>query len=98
RRPNMELLARSALHPERSLPVHDRGALLADLSAQLQELTGLVAELIDAARDEAGDEVEDIQLAGLVAGMMERARLRAPTVCFDADLQPADVRARRQLL
>jgi len=29
---------------------------------------------------------------------VERARLRAPTVCFDADLQPADVRARRQLL
>jgi len=97
-RTNIELLVHSSLHPERTLPTHDRRALLADLSAQLHELTGLVADLIDAARDEAGGEVEDIQLADLVAGTVERARLRAPTVCFDADLQPAAVRARRQLL
>jgi two-component system, OmpR family, sensor histidine kinase MprB len=97
-RTNIELLVHSDRHPERALPASDRRALLADLSAQLRELTGLAADLIDAARDEAGDEVEDIQLAGLVAGTVERARLRAPAICFDLDLQPAAVHGRRQLL
>lgn len=98
-RSNIELLVHADLHPERTLSARDRRALLADLSAQLRELTELVADLVDAARDEvADDRVEDVQLADLVAGGVERARLRAPTVRFDVDLQPAVVRGRRQLL
>jgi two-component system sensor histidine kinase MprB len=98
-RSNIELLVHADLHPERTLSAPDRRALLADLSAQLRELTELVADLVDAAREEVPDDkVEDVQLAGLVAGGVERARLRAPTVHFDIDLQPAMLRGRRQLL
>jgi two-component system sensor histidine kinase MprB len=98
-RTNIELLVHADLHPERSLSAADRRALLVDLQAQLRELSGLVADLVDAARDEVlEDPVEDVQLADLVAGGMERARLRAPTVRFDVDLQPTVVRGRRQLL
>src|SRR5262249_56688000 len=82
-RTNIELLVHSSLHPERTRPTHDRRALLADLSAQLHELTGLVADLIDAARDEAGGEVEDIQLADLVAGAGGRGPPRPPTRRLD---------------
>jgi len=44
-RTNIELLVRSDSHPERALPAGDRRALLADLTAQLQELTELVGAL-----------------------------------------------------
>src|SRR6266540_3048585 len=98
-RTNIELLVHADLHPERNLSGPDRRALLADLTAQLRELSELVADLVDAARDNAPDDtVEDVQLADLVAGGVERVRLRAPTVRFDLDLQPAVLRGRRQLL
>jgi two-component system sensor histidine kinase MprB len=98
-RTNIELLVHADLHPERTLSASDRRALLADLTAQLRELTDLVADLVDAARDQAPDDtLEDVQLADLVAGGVERARLRAPTVRFDVDLQPAVLHGRRHLL
>jgi two-component system, OmpR family, sensor histidine kinase MprB len=98
-RTNIELLVHADVHPERTLAVPDRRALLVDLTAQLHELSELVADLVDTARDEASDDrVEDVQLADLVAGGVERARLRAPAVRFDVDLQPAVLRGRRQLL
>jgi two-component system sensor histidine kinase MprB len=98
-RSNVELLVRADLHPERTLSGPDRRALLADLTAQLRELTELVADLVEVARDEApNDPLEDVQLADLAAGGVERARLRAPRVHFDVDLQPAVLRGRRALL
>jgi two-component system, OmpR family, sensor histidine kinase MprB len=98
-RNNIELLVHADLHPERTLAGSDRRALLADLTAQLRELTELVADLVDTAREEGPDDpLEDVQLADLIAGGVERARLRAPTVRFDVDLEPAMLRGRRLLL
>jgi two-component system, OmpR family, sensor histidine kinase MprB len=98
-RTNIELLVRSDAHPDRTLPEPDRAALLADLSGQLQELSGLVGDLLELAGDEAGVEaVEDLQLDHLVRRAVERARLRAPGLRFEVELEPCGLRGRRRSL
>ena len=89
-RTNIELLVRSDAHPDRALPEGARAKLLADLTAQLGELTSLVGELTGLARDEeAGAEPEEADLAEVAHRAVERARLRAPGIEFDVDLQPS---------
>jgi len=100
---NIELLVRADQHPDRALPAPDRRALLADLTAQLHELSGLVADLVELARDEgdgpgSNDKAQDVRFDKLVAGMVERAGLRAPTVWFAAELEPTVVHGHRRLL
>ncbi|HMA47852.1 MAG TPA: histidine kinase dimerization/phospho-acceptor domain-containing protein [Frankiaceae bacterium] len=55
-RANIEMLVRERRHPSRRLSTADGDALLADLTAQLDELVVLVNELVDLARDEHPDE------------------------------------------
>ncbi len=77
-RTNIELLLRAEANPHRALPVADRQALLRDVDAQMRELSGLVSELVELARDEVPvDEVERLDLADIVRAAAERARRRA---------------------
>ncbi|WP_397428731.1 ATP-binding protein [Pseudofrankia sp. BMG5.37] len=77
-RTNIELLIRSEANPHRALPAADRADLLRDVDGQTRELTGLVSELVELARDEAPvEEVERLDLAEVVAAAVERARRRA---------------------
>jgi len=77
-RTNVELLIRSEANPHRALPATDRADLLRDVDAQMRELTGLVSELVELARDEAPvEEVERLDLAQVVAAAVARARRRA---------------------
>lgn len=77
-RTNIELLLRAEANPHRALPVADRQALLRDVDAQMRELSGLVSELVELARDEVpADEVERLDLADIVRAAAERARRRA---------------------
>jgi two-component system, OmpR family, sensor histidine kinase MprB len=86
-RTNVELLARGGL------PDEERGKALADVSTQLEELTVLVTDVVDLARDgEREHAVEDVRLDLLVSDAVERARLHAPHVDFQADLSPSLVR------
>jgi len=79
-RTNIELLIRSEANPTRALPAADRAALLSDVDGQMRELTGLVSELVELARDEAPvEEVERLDLAEVVAAAVTRARRRATT-------------------
>jgi two-component system sensor histidine kinase MprB len=89
-RTNLEVLAEA-----RALGAGDGERLRADLVAQLEDLTLLVGDLVDLAREDepAGAEAEDVRLDLLVAGAVERARRHTPAVRFDADLAPAVVRA-----
>jgi two-component system, OmpR family, sensor histidine kinase MprB len=83
-RTNVELLARGGL------PDEERGKALADVSTQLEELTVLVTDVVDLARDgEREYAVEDVRLDVLVADAVERARLHAPQVDFRSDLSPS---------
>ncbi len=80
-RTNVELLARGGL------PDEERGQALADVSTQLEELTVLVTDVVDLARDgEREQAAEDVRLDLLVSDAVERARLYAPKVVFETDL------------
>jgi two-component system sensor histidine kinase MprB len=86
-RTNIEVLAESA-----ELEPAERARLIADVQAQAEELSELVADLIELARgDQAAPELEDVRLDALVAEAIERAQRHAPDVEFSADLEPAVV-------
>jgi two-component system sensor histidine kinase MprB len=86
-RTNVELLARGGL------PDEERGKALADVSTQLEELTVLVTDVVDLARDgEREYAVEDVRLDLLVSDAVERAHLHAPRVEFETRLSESLVR------
>ena len=88
---NVELLARAS-----ELPEEERAQLREDLMSQLRELTGLVGDLVELARERAPEsELEELDLAALVTGCVARARVRAPRLGFELDAEPALVRADR---
>jgi two-component system sensor histidine kinase MprB len=96
-RTNIELLIRADTGGAagRLLPAEDRARLLQDLEVQVVELTQLTNELVVLARQDAGDEpVEDVDLREVVVAAVQRARVRAPAVTFDAALRPAVVAGR----
>jgi two-component system sensor histidine kinase MprB len=85
-RTNIEVLAESELDPA------ERARVIADVSAQAEELSALVGDLIELARGDEPDPVhEDVRLDALVAEAIERARRHAPGVEFSAALEPAVV-------
>jgi two-component system sensor histidine kinase MprB len=88
-RTNVEVLARA-----RRLPVTERRALLGDVVGQLDELTELVGDLVELARDgeRPVEEVHDVRLDELVAEAVERARRRNPAADFHSELEPTVVR------
>jgi two-component system sensor histidine kinase MprB len=88
-RTNLDLLAQSEASVDRQLPKEDRDALLADVRAQAEELSGLVADLVELARDDAPSAgPEPVDFAAVVERAVERVRRRAVGVRFDVALQP----------
>jgi two-component system, OmpR family, sensor histidine kinase MprB len=82
-RTNLEVLGRGGLGAT------DQARLRADVIAQLEELTLLVADLVDLAREEEPvAEPEALRLDELVAAAVERAARHAPGVRFTAELEP----------
>ena len=83
-RTNMEVMLAGA-----ELEEGERRALLRDMVGQSEELSGLVADLIELARGDEGDRpIEDVALDALVAEAVARARRHAPGVRFRAELEP----------
>jgi two-component system sensor histidine kinase MprB len=88
-RTNAELL----LEQEDLAPA-ERRVLLADVVDQTEELSALVADLIELARgDQPTAEVHDVRLDALVGEAVERARRHAPHVRFSTHLEPVAVDA-----
>jgi two-component system sensor histidine kinase MprB len=94
-RTNLEVLG-----SPRELPAADRERLRGDLVAQLEELTELVGDLVELARDgEApADPPEPVRLDELAACAVERARRHAPDIVFAAELEPCVVSGERARL
>ena len=98
-RTNIELLLRAEVHGDERLPPHDRRLLLADLRRQMSELTHLISELVELAREDGPAEpVERLDLADIVRGAVERARVRSPRLVVNAQLDPAPVSGRAATL
>jgi two-component system sensor histidine kinase MprB len=87
-RTNVELLSRAEeLSPE------ERTRTVGDVVAQLEELTALVGDLVELARDgERSDDVEDVRLDVLVSDAVDRVQRRAPDRSFVLELAPTLVR------
>ena len=84
-RTNLDLLVQS----EGSLPAQQRHELLDDVRAQIGEMTTLIGDLVELARDEPpGDRVETVDFAGVVEQAVARVRRRAPNLPFDVQLSP----------
>lgn len=93
-RTNIEVLMRNP-----DLPADDRSELYVDVEAQLEELTNLIGDLVDLARqEERQPEAIEVRLDSIVASAIDRARRRAPNVTFEAHLTPGSVRAQPALL
>jgi two-component system sensor histidine kinase MprB len=89
-RTNIEVLASS-----NGLPAHERERVLTSTVGQLEELSRLVADLVDLARegDTAEDPAEPVRLDVVVGEAVERARRLHPGRRIDAELQPSVVSA-----
>ena len=88
-RTNLDLLAQSDAAGERGLSASERRALLVDVHAQVEELSGLVSDLVELARDEAPTATfEDVDLAVVTERAIERVRRRGPDVRIDVGLEP----------
>jgi len=94
-RTNVEVLAGRPHMPET-----ERRRLLADVSQQVAELTALMDNLVELARDTdtPTEETTEIDLDRLVTDAVDRARLRAPDVSIELDLEPTRVEGRRHQL
>ena len=80
-------------HDER-LPAAERAALRADIVAELDELTALVATSWSWRAARSRRAVDDVRLDDIVEGVVARARARANGVAFELSTA-ADGRARR---
>jgi two-component system sensor histidine kinase MprB len=86
-RTNLDLLAQADRGG--GLPAEARAELLADVRFQIEELTTLIGDLVELARDEPlGHTREVTDLADVVDRALERVRRRAPGVGFDVDTAP----------
>ncbi len=96
-RTNIDLLAQTA--GGSGLAPQARGELLADVRAQVEELSTLVGDLVELARDEPLTRApEPTDLGQLVDSCVERVRRRAPGIDFDVDTEPWLVIGEPQLL
>jgi two-component system, OmpR family, sensor histidine kinase MprB len=87
-RTNIEVLARGD-----ELPPAERERLLADVVGQLEELTAIVADVVELARGNEPDEsTEELRLDELVDDAVDRARRLAPALEWETDLEPTLVR------
>ena len=79
-------------HAER-LPAAERESLRADIVAELDELTALVADIVELARGaKPGEAVDDVRLDEIVEGVAARARARSNGVAIDVSTEPTVVR------
>jgi two-component system sensor histidine kinase MprB len=75
------------------LEPNQREELVAGIVSQVDELTGLVADVVELARGEAQPgALENISFDDLVAHAVDRARRYWPNLIFQLDLDPAVVR------
>jgi len=86
-RTNVEVLAGG-----KRLPAEERKKLLADVIGQVEELSGLVADLVELDPD-AAPELEEMRLDELVAVAIARARFHSPGVEFRTELSTSVVHA-----
>jgi two-component system, OmpR family, sensor histidine kinase MprB len=70
----------------------DLAALRADIIGELDELTGLVGDIVELARgSKTAEHLDDVQLDTLVDALVDRFERRFPDLTFERSLEPAVV-------
>jgi two-component system sensor histidine kinase MprB len=93
-RTNVELMMRA-----KQLPEADQQELYEDISGQIEELTTLIGDLVELARqEEQQPEPVEVRLDSIVERAAQRAERRAPSLSFDMDLTAGSVRAQPPML
>ena len=88
-RTNLELLLAASKSQTQRLSDSDRLELEEDIRLQLDELTQLIGDLVELARqDEPRSETERVDLVDVIGRALDRARRRASEVDFDTELRP----------
>jgi two-component system sensor histidine kinase MprB len=88
-RTNLELLAAANRPGAPQLPESDRAEIFDDVQAQVAELSTLVGDLVELARDDTPTVVhEPVELTDVILRALERARRRAGDVEFVPKLVP----------
>jgi two-component system sensor histidine kinase MprB len=88
-RTNMELLIASSRPGAPHIPDEDMAELRTDVVAQIEELSQLVGDLVDLAREDAPETVfERVDLSEVVERSLERARRRRNEIDFTAVTVP----------
>jgi len=88
-RTNLELLLAAEKPDTPQLSDVDKGEIHEDLRAQLDELTQLIGDLVELAREDAPPVAhEHVDMVEVVEQALSRARRRAGDVQFEVDLQP----------
>jgi two-component system, OmpR family, sensor histidine kinase MprB len=88
-RTNLELMMASEAPGAPTLSDQDKAEIQDDLRGQLDELTTLIGDLVELAREEGAQAVwEPVELVEVVELALDRARRRAGDIRFDLALQP----------
>lgn len=88
-RTNLELLLSAEAPNAPRLSEEDKTDIHADLRAQLDELTQLIGDLVELAREDAPQiDPQQVDMAEVVEQALARARRRAGDIEFQADLHP----------
>jgi two-component system sensor histidine kinase MprB len=90
-RTNVDLMLRSE-ETGRPLPDDGKKRLLVDVKAQLVELSSLVGDLLDLARDEDVADVGPVALHEVAENAVRRVRPRGPTLRIETQISPWYVR------
>lgn len=92
-RTNVELLIAASQEGAARMPEKDMADLRADVLAQIEEFSTLVADLVDLAREDAPETTDTrVDLAEVVDNCVERVRRRRGDVGFDVRLAPWSLR------
>ncbi|MFC7495351.1 MULTISPECIES: sensor histidine kinase [unclassified Nocardioides] len=88
-RTNIDLLTQADGEGGMELPPGAKAELLDDVRAQIEELTTLIGDLVELARDEPLTHVvEPVDLPEVVERAVARVRRRAPSLTFAIELSP----------
>jgi two-component system sensor histidine kinase MprB len=86
-RTNLDLLVQA--DTTSGLSAENRAELLSDVRAQINEMTALIGDLVELARDEPVQRgVEPVELTAIIGQAISRVRRRAPEVEFDVRTSP----------
>lgn len=88
-RTNLELLIASSEPGAPTVPAADMVELRSDVMAQIEELSTLVGDLVDLARDDALEAVhQEVDMEEVIDSVLERVRRRRADIEFDIQTVP----------